>query len=812
MSKLLQDARYGLRAMLKRPGFTLVVVFTLALGIGANTAIFTVVNAALLRGLPYEEPERLVQLVELTPQKNFGQREASYPDFLDWRQAQSFDGMAAYQGGGGFRLAGPEGFELVSAGRVTANFFKVLGVRPALGTLFDEGSDEPGAERVVVLSHGAWQRRFGGDPSVVGRTLTLSGETYRVAGVLPQSFQFAPRGDAEVWAPWRPSETQITRRFMHWVNVVGRLRAGVSREQADAEMQTIAARIAEENRDSHAGTSIRLVPLHEQLVGQVRPLLLVLLAAVGFVLLIACTNVANLLLVRGASRQRELAIRAALGAGRGRIVTQLLVESVLLAAAGGALGLLLAQWGVDALVAAIPAQNLNGMPYLRGLSLDAGALAFTAALSLAVSLLFGLAPALHASRVDLNAALKEGGKTSARASRNRLRSLLVVSEVALALVLLVGAGLMLKSLVRLLEVDPGFDPKNLLTMQLALPAGDYKEYERTAVFHRQLLERLNALPGVKGAATVGTLPIVGGNTTRFYVAGRPVPEPGGETEANLRDVSDNYFRVVGVPLLSGRYFEARDDSKDAPGVVVVNQALAARMFPEGDAVGSRLVFTGDMTPPIEIVGVVGDERVNGLDAQVGPVVYYPYLQDPSPGAGTNVVVRTDGDPLAAAAAVRAECRAIEPGVTTFGVRSMEQIIAESPATFMRRYPALLIGVFAAVALLLASVGIYGVVSYTVSQQTQEIGIRMALGAGRLDILRLVVGRGMALAALGLAAGVLASLALTRLMAGLLYGVTPTDPATYASITLLLGAVALAACVVPARRASRVDPMSALRYE
>ncbi|HEX7177084.1 MAG TPA: ABC transporter permease [Pyrinomonadaceae bacterium] len=812
MGTLLQDIRYGFRMMWKRPGFTAIVVLTLGLGIGANTAIFTVVNAALLRGLPYEEPERLVHLFETTPQKNFGRREASYPDFLDWRQNQTFEGLAAYSGGGGFALAGADGSELVESGRVTANFFDVLGVRPALGRTFREGEDEAGAERVVVLSHGAWQRRFGGDAEVVGRTLTLSGESYTVVGVLPPQFQFAARGSAEMWAPWRPGEGQRTRRFMHWVNVVGRIKTGVSQEQARAELANIARRIETEHHESHAGTNIVLVPLQEQFVGQLKPLLLVLLGAVGFVLLIACTNVANLLLVRGAARQKEFAVRAALGAGRRRLVRQMLAESLLLALVGGALGLVLAQWGVDALVAAIPQQRLNSMPYLRGLGLDTGTLVFTAALSVGVSLLFGLAPAFQASKLDLNATLKEGGgKGAAGASRSRLRSALVVTEVALSLVLLVGAGLMLKSLSRLLEVDPGFDTKNLLTFRLALPATEYGDYDRVTNFHRQLLSRLEALPGVRGVATVGSMPILGGNTTRFYAAGQSVPAPGTETEANLRNISAGYFRVVGMPLVSGREFSERD-TKDSPPAIVVNQTLAARVFPGEEAVGQRLVFTGDGGPPVEIVGVVGDERINGLDAAVTPVVYYPYLQDTPPSTGTVVLVRTSGDASAMAEVVRGETRALEPGALFFGARTMEGIIADSPATFMRRYPTLLIGVFAAVAFLLASVGIYGVVSYTVSQQTHEIGVRMALGAQTRDVLRLIVGRGMALALVGVGVGLVGAFALTRLMSSLLFGVSPTDPQTFAVVAALLVAVALAACLVPARRATRVDPMTALRYE
>jgi putative ABC transport system permease protein len=521
--------------------------------------------------------------------------------------------------------------------------------------------------------------------------------------------------------------------------------------------------------------------------------------------------VANLLLARASQRQKEIAVRAALGAGRWRLIRQLLIESALLALLGGGLGLLLAQWGVEALIAAIPDNVLNFMPYLRDLTLDGRTLAFTGALALVTIIVFGLAPALHASKLDLQSALKEGGRTSGEGSRRRLRDLLVVGEIALALVLLVGAGLMMKSLMRLLEVDPGFDPKNVLTFSVSLPAAKYDRNDEVYAFHHQLIARLESLPGVKGAGTVTVIPLIGGNTTRFYDAAQPRPAPGGETEANLREVSDNYFRVLGVPLIAGRHFTERDKA-DAPGVVIVNQTLAKRVFPSRDAVGQRLIFTGDDSTPNQIVGVVGDEKVNGLAEQTTPVVYYPFLQDTSPGLTKNLVVRTEGDPTAVVSAIRNECRTLEPGLTVAQVMTMEQIIANSPSTFMRRYPALLIGVFAAVALLLAAIGIYGVMSYSVSQQTREIGVRLALGARKLDVLRLVIGRGMLPALAGVGVGVAAAFGLTRLMTGLLFGVEASDPATFGLIALLLVVVALLACYIPARRAAKVDPMIALRCE
>ena len=811
MNILNHDLRYGWRMMVKYPGFTLIAVLTLAIGIGANTAIFTVVNAALLRGLPYHEPERLVHLWERTERQNFQQREASYPDFLDWRQNQVFAGMAAYSGGGAVVMAGREANEMIEAGRVSADFFDVLGVRPLLGRAFAAGEDQRGAAQVVLLSYGLWRRQFGGDAKIIGQTITLSGQPYTVIGVLPAQFQFAPRGAAGLWIPLIPTEAQASRRYMHWVNVIARLKPGVSSEQATAAMQTIAGRIAQDHAESHAGTSLKIISLQEQFTGQVRQLLLVLLGAVGFVLLIVCANLASLLLVRAASRQKELAVRAALGAGRRQIISQLLTESLLLTLPGGLAGLLLARWGVDGLIAAIPDDLLNFMPYLRGLTLDGRVLIFTAAISLLTGIVFGLAPALNTSRPDLQHALREGGRTSASGGSHRMRNLLVVTEIALAVVLLVGAGLMTKSLLRLMQVDPGFDPKNLLTFKLRLPAARYDSLEKIAAANRQLLARLEAMPGVKGAATVSVAPLIGGNTTRFYVAGQPKPAPGGDTEANLRDISANYFSVMGVPLIGGRFFTARDDVK-APPVIIVNQTLARMAFGNQEAVGQRLIFTGNDPTPVQIVGVVGDERVNGLDAAITPVVYFPDLQDTSPGLTISAVVRGTTDAGGLLNAVRRECQAFESGAVMFDALTMERIMANSPATFLRRYPALLIGLFAVIALLLAAVGIYGVVSWTVTQQTHDIGIRMALGAQSRDILKLVMGQGLALTGCGLLTGLVSSVALMRLLSGLLFGINATDPPTLGLIAALLSGVALTACWLPARRALRTDPLIALRAE
>ena len=811
MGQTLKDIRYSIRSLLKSPGFTTIAIITLALAIGASTAIFTVVNATLLRGLPYQDPETLVHLWETTPQKHFPEREASYPDYLDWKQNQVFAGMAAYSGGGGFILETKEGNEVIPTGRVTSDFFTVLGVTPVLGRAFYTGEDKADAAPVVMLTYGAWQRLFAGDNKAVGQTLKLSGNTYTVIGVLPASFQFAPRGEAELWVPLVANEMQVGRRFMHWVNVIARLKPGTSIEQAQAAMQPIAQRIASDYSDSHAGTAILLRPLHQQFVGKVKPLLYTLFAAVGFVMLISCANVANLLLVRAGARQKELAIRAALGAGRLRILRQLLVESLLLALISGLLGLGLARWGVDALIAAIPVEQLYRMPYLRGLGIDNRILLFTVALSILTGVIFGLAPAWLAAKLDLQSVLKEGGRSIGGLTRTRIRNLLVVGELALAFVLLVGAGLMLKSLHRLLQVNPGFNPENLLTFNVRLPSTRFNDDQKAiAAFHQQFIERLESVPGVAGAGTVNVPPLRGGNTTRFYVAGQPKPAPGQEIESNLRDVSANYFTVMGVPLLKGRHFTSRDDV-NAPSVIIVNQTLARRVFPNQEAVGQRLIFTAE-PQPYEIVGVVGDEKLNGLDAELTPVVYGPYLQDSSPSLSSVVAVRTTGDSGAVTNSIRNECRALDPKITLFEFRTMKQIIANTPATFMRRYPALLIGLFAMLALVLAGVGIYGVISYSVSQQTREIGVRMALGARRWDVLRLVLLRGLLLGFTGVALGSVAAVALTRLMQSLLFGVSATDWITFGSVGALLFGVALLACAVPARRATRVDPLVALRYE
>lgn len=807
MNKLVQDLRYGTRTLLKRPGFTAVAIATLALGIGASTVIFTVVDAALLRGLPYKQPDRLYHLWERTSKQDFSKREMSYPDYQDYQQNNVFEGIAAYTGGGAI-LSGLGEPERIGAPRVSANFFSVLGVDPFMGRTFLPGEDVPNTPKVAVLTYGFWQRKFGGDQGVVGRAITLNGESYTVVGVLPASFQFALR-NAEVLIPYQPTQNQFTRRFLHGTNLIGRLKPDVTPEQAQSEINVIASRIEQQYNDSHAGTTARLVPLQEEIVGTVRPILLVLLAAVAFVLLIACANVGSLLLTRSLSRQKEVAIRAALGANRWRVVRQLLTEALLLSLAGGALGLLIAYWGVPALVATLPQNQLNALPFLKTVQIDLGILAFSFGLSVLTGIVFGIVPALQSSRLDLNEVLKEGGRTASVGTGQRLRSALVVSEIALAVVLLVGAGLMMKSLLRLLQTNVGFNTENLLTMTILLSPAKYTEANQVSSFHAQLQERVRSLPGVVGAGTVDILPVNPGNTTRFNVDGDPIPPPGKETEANIRVVNEHYFQTIGVPLLAGRLFDERDTT-GAPPVVIIGKTIADRLFAGRDPVGRKLRYASIQVDPITIVGVVGDVKITGLDEEIRPVLYYPLRQ--SGGFNANLVVRTNTEPTSLANTIRGEIRNLDADAAILNVNTMDGMISQTPASFIRRFPALLIGIFAVVALLLASIGIYGVVSYSVSQQIHQIGIRMALGAGPSDILRMVLQQGLVLALAGVAIGVVAAWGLTRFLSTLLYQVKTTDVTTFAIVAGTLFAVALLACYLPARRATKIDPLVALRYE
>jgi putative ABC transport system permease protein len=804
-----QDVRFGARMVRKSPLFTAVVLLTLALGIGANTAIFSLVHAALLRPLPYSDAERLVHLWDTRGSGVYAKFEASYPDFAEWReQAASFTELGGYSGAG-FTALGGDAPERISASRVTSNFFSVLGAQPILGRGFLPEEERAEGPAAVILGYGYWQRRFGGDPAAIGRALNLDGTMFTIVGVLPREFHFAPRGESLVWTPLRMNQDRATRRSFHWLNVVARLKPGVTLAAADAEMKGLAARFAQEYPDSNAGISVHVAPLREEISGQIQPVLVVLMSAVGLVLLIGCANVANLMLARSAAREKEFAIRTALGAGRARLVRQLLIEGLLLAALAGAVGLLWGAWGTRGLLALIPRLMLDSMPYLKGAALNRDVLLFTLFASCLTGVLFSLAPLLHAARRQLSGALKEGGRASgAAAGRERLRKTLVVSELALALVLLVSAGLVLQGLDRLLAVELGFRPENLLTLAIRLPETKYARPEQVSQSISQLRERMATTPGVTSVSVVSTLPASNdGNTLTFDVNGKVYP-PGETPEASFRTVSPDYFRSMGVPLRAGREFDERDTLTATPAAII-NQTLARTIFAHEDPIGRTLKFRSDNSTAT-IVGVVGDVRLGNLDALMRPTIYFSHLQ--APARFMHFLVRTTADPTRVVSAVRAQVNALDAELPVFLVETMDQVIAESPSVFQRRFASSIVGGFAALALLLASIGLYGVVSYLVTQRTHEIGIRMALGAQAKDIFRLVVGQGMGLMALGIALGVAAALAATRLLGALLFQVKPTDAVTYTAVTALLAAIAFAACAIPARRATRIDPLAALHDE
>ncbi len=800
---LIQDVRFGLRVLFKHPGFTAVAVLTLALGIGANSAIFSVVNAVLLRPLPYTQPAQLVRLYESLP--GGGEGSVSVPNLNDWREQNDvFTAIAAYEYSD-FSLQHQDQPERVIGARVSPNLFEVLGVAPQQGRALAEGEDRAGNHRVVVLGHALWQRNFAGDPQAVGRQITLGGESYTVVGVMPESFEFPQFRTAQLWTPLVFPERMAASRGSHAYNALGRLKDGVSLERAREQMTTIARRLEQQYPDAQAGRGIRLIELQEEVVQGVRPALLMLLAAVGFVLLIACTNVANLLLARAATRRREIAIRTALGAGRLRLIRQFLTESVLLSLAGGALGLVLAQWGVDAL-ASLAAESL---PRVSGVGLDERVLGFTLLLSLVTGIGFGLAPALQISKADVQDALKEGGNAVNSPRGKRLRAVLAVAEVASALVLLIGAGLLVKSFIQLQNVQTGLRPENVLTMRLTLPATKYDTNQKATDFHRQLLARVGALPGVEAVGEVNMLPVQSfGTNGTIQVEGQPPEPPERAPLVEFRAASPGYFGALGIPFVAGRNFEARDD-ENAPPVVVVNQTFAKRFFPNEEAVGKRIRM-GETW--MSIVGVVGDVKQGGLTRAVSPEMFAPYTRPLWPGMTQNMslVVRAKGDPAALAPAIKREVLSVDPNQPVYSVYTMEQVLERSVSG--RRLNMLLLTIFAVLAVTLAMIGIYSVMSYLVTQHTHEIGIRMALGAQPRDVLRLILGQGLWLALLGVVLGAVGALALTRLMSNLLFGVTATDPLTFVVGAALLLLTALLACYIPARRAMKVDPLIALRYE
>ncbi|MDQ3803685.1 MAG: ABC transporter permease [Acidobacteriota bacterium] len=809
LETLWQDLRYAARTLRTRPGFAAVAVLTLALGIGANTAIFSVVNAVLLRPLPYEDPERIVRIGGTNQRRGAALGSFSPQDFFDWRErANVFEALAAYDGWSP-SLTGAGEPERVEAARVSPGFFGVLKVSPALGRDFLPAEEQRGNHLSVILSHPFWQRRFGGDPRVIGRSLTLNGHGYTVVGIMPAGFA-GPKftgGDfeqAELWAPFAPDLSQWTRDGRSVDAAIARLKPGVSLAQAQAELDAIAAQLQRQYPDTNAGIGAAAASLHEQAVGAIRPALLTFLVAVGLVLLIACANVANLLLARAAARQKEIAVRMALGAGRARIVRQLLTESVLLAGLGGAAGLLLALWATSLLVAL----GSDAIPRPDEIAVDARVLGFTLGVSLLTGIAFGLAPALAASRPDLNETLKEGGRSQTFGrGRKRVRGVLVVSEVALSLLLLIGAGLLVKSFVRLRRVDPGFDPRHVLTMNAFLPGARYPEEWQHAAFFEKVLERVRALPGVESASVVSNLP-VSGNYDRIslYVEGQTPAAREDIPDAERYMVDAEYFKTMRIPLLGGRPFNDRDTA-EAPPVVIVNESVARRFWPGESAVGKR-VRTDPSRPWLTVVGVVGEVRHYSLEAAPNMQLYLPHRQVPS--QVMTFAVRSAGDPGAQAAAVRGQVWAVDKDQPVYDVRTMGQLLSESLA--QRRFTMLLVGVFAGVALLLAAVGLYGVMNYAVAQRTHEIGIRMALGAQRGDVLRIMLGQGMALTLGGVGLGLVAAAGLTRVLESLLYGVSALDPAVFAGVTFILIAVAFLACCIPARKATRVDPIVALRYE
>ncbi|HEX4666937.1 MAG TPA: ABC transporter permease [Chthoniobacterales bacterium] len=815
---MLNDLRLALRQLIKAPAFTAIAALALALGIGANTAMFSVVNAVLLRPLPFPESDRLAMIWQTNPEvakMGFPLAPTSVPDFKDWRaQAKSFEAVSAFEGWSA-NLTGVDEAERIDGARVSANLFSLLHVQPFVGRAFAEREDEPGKDHVVILSYQLWQTRFGGDRSIVGRKVNLNQEPYAVIGVMPAGFNFPSETGApaymsfgprcEAWVPFAPSEGRAKNRGAHNLAVVARLKPGVSLTTAQAEMNTLAARFAQHYPDSNNDWGIQLVSLKKQAAAGSERTLSVLMAAVECILLIACANVANLLLARGLGRQKEIAIRRALGASRWRIMRQLLSESVLLALVGGSLGILFAIWGSDLLLAIAP----TSLPRLSEVQIDGGVLLFTLLVSLLTGVLFGLAPALQSSRIGLSEKLKEGDRGST-AGHARLRNGLIVSEVALALILLIAAGLLIESFAQLARVRPGFNPESVLTFNIALPDNPYEDRAKAAAFFDNVVRRIENLPGVKSAAAGNVLPLSGAEEVDgFQIEGRP-EKPGETKTANFRWITSDYFKTLQIPLQRGRAFTERD-KQDAPEVAIIDETMARLYFSGVNPIGQRFKATNEKKKRIfrEIVGVVGDVRHTSLDAKPGPHVYLPQAQ-----AGLQlmtVAVRSAGTkPSALLQMVRHEIATVDPNIPVADIRTMQEMVASSVAPW--RFTMALLSVFAGVALLLASVGIYGVLAYSVNQRRREIGIRMSLGAQRRDVLQLFLSQGMVVTSLGIVIGLAGALAATRIMRSLLYSVSPTDPLVFISVPLTFAAVALLASFLPARKATRVNPVIVLRNE
>jgi putative ABC transport system permease protein len=800
---MMKDLQFAVRTLLKRPGFLVVAISTLALGIGATTAMFTVVNSVLLRPLQFPEPERIVLLEGVNPKLGITDSNLSVPDIVDWQeQSQSFEPIAAFFSGAMFLATGDE-TERVRTAFVSADFFPLFRTAPLSGRTIVESDTPDTAPWVAVISYGLWQRRFGGAADAVNRQITLNGHSTTIVGIMPAGFNYPQ--EAEMWVGFA-LDAASQRRDNRFVEVVTRLKPGVSIAQAQTEMDTINQRLAQSYPESNLGWSVRLAELRERLVGQLRTALLMLFGAVGFVLLIACANVANLLLARAAYRHKEIAVRTALGASRLRIVRQLLTESVLLWVVSGAVGLALSVWLLKLLIAISPPNT----PRFDEIGFNWQVFLFTFGVTIIAGLLFGLVPALQSSRFNLNETLKESGRSGAQsAKRNRVGGLLIVSEVALSFVLLAGAGLMIKSFTLLRKIDPGFNAANVLAMRLALPPGKYKDGGPRAQAFQQLVNQVKTVPGVQSAGAVLSLPL-GGDT---FGVGRGVMLEGkparveNETNAMYCVVTPDYFNTLQIPLKQGRMFTDHDDAQ-SPEVVIVNETMARQLWPGENPIGRRFTIWHDEKFPREVVGVVGDLKAT-LDKPAAPQMFVPDAQDPNWG-NLSLVARTNGEPTALAASVREAIQSVDKGVATYNLKTMNDVVAVASAAW--RVPMLLLTAFAGVAMLLAMLGIYGITSYYVTQRTHEIGVRMALGAQVADVLKLVLRRAIWFALIGVGIGVLGALAVTRYLTSLLYGVRPFDALTFAGVAFGLILVALLAAVFPARRATKVDPLVALRYE
>ncbi|MGB2713711.1 MAG: ABC transporter permease [Vicinamibacterales bacterium] len=808
MTTLVQDLRHGGRLLLRSPGFTTIAVAALAIGIGANTAVFSVVHTLLIQPLPYRDADRLAVIWEHNLPRDKKNNVVSPGNFIHWREMQrSFEDIAAVSGTVGLNftvtVTGAGDPEEVPVQLVTAAFFSLLGVNPALGRPFTTEEDRPD-NRVVVISDRLWRRKFAGDPGLVQKTITIDGTPRELVGVMPPGFSYLDK-TVEVWLPMGFSAQSRTPRG-RWINVAGRLKPGVTFEQAQQDMARAHAELGRLFPDFNTGWTARVVPLREELTGKVRPALLILLAAVAFVLLIACANVANLLLARATSRQRELAVRAALGAGRMRIVRQLLAESLVLAIAGGTTGLLLAWWGL-AVLRAVVAQKLP-IQRLEAVAIDGWVLLFTLVISLGTGLVFGLVPALSVSGSTLNDALKDGGRSGSAARGNKTRAAFVITEVALAVILLAGAGLLIRSFVNLLNTSPGFSVERTLKLDLSLPSSRYRDEARRIEFFQRFIDQIAALPGVQAAGAVSFLPLAGlGAATSYEVVGQPPPAKGEEPVCDVRVATNGYFKALGIPLVRGRWFN-EDAANDIKNAVIINEAMARRHWPTEDPIGKRIKVSWNDTREDEIIGVVGDVRHAALETEARATNYWPYRRFPY--NTMTVTVKASGDATSHANSIVSIVRNQDPMLAVADIRTMEQVIGDSVAE--RRLTMLLLAIFAAAALVLAAVGIYGVIAYSVTQRTQEIGIRMALGARQRDVLWMVVGHAMMLTALGIGIGAAGGLLLTRLMRQLLFQVRPADPMTFVAVAAVLSAVALTASYVPGRRAARVDPLIALRAE